>query len=60
MKITLKAEIQKYTSHAELATICVKAHIQKEGQPEKLGNLDMVFVPAKNAEKIAALINEQP
>lgn len=60
MNITLKAEVQKYTSYAEFATICVQAHIQEEGQPDKLGNLDMVFVPAKNAEKIADLINQKP
>lgn len=60
MKITLKAEVKKHTDTPELATVIVRLYIENDGAKGELGARDMITVPAKNAEKIAELINEQP
>ena len=56
MKITLKAEVKKLTSTPDFSTLIVWIHYNDGNYSER----DMITVPAKNAEKIAALINEQP
>lgn len=59
MKITLKADVVSLTDAPNLATIIVQTRHEYSDGTSELGSYGMITVPSKNAEKIAALINEQ-